>query len=63
MIAYSLNQDINSQKILEDIQKLIHSKVRETNNSVPLVLVIDIKEISQQDSNIISKIEYKQLDH
>lgn len=63
MIAYVLNKEINGQKLLEDIQKLINSKVIENNNSESLVLVVDVRRIVEDNTSLIPKIEYHQLDH
>lgn len=62
MIAYCLNQNIDGQVLLADIQKLITNKVSELGNPESLVLVIDIKQVTQDDS-FIPKLEYKTLDH
>lgn len=61
MIAYCLNQNIDGQALLANIQKLITNKISEIKNSESLVLVIDIKQITQNDP-LIPKLEYKQLD-
>lgn len=58
MIAYCLNKEINAQKLLDDIQKLVNNKINETQDSSSLVLVIDIKQISQTTTDHIPKIEY-----
>jgi hypothetical protein len=61
MIAYCLNQNIDGQALLANIQKLITNKISEMKNPESLVLVIDIKQVTQNDS-LIPKLEYKQLD-
>lgn len=58
MIAYCLNQEINGQKLLDDIQKLVINKINETQDPSSLVLVIDIKQITQTITDHIPKIEY-----
>lgn len=55
MLAYSLNKDLNGNKILSDLQKLI-DKHRITSSSL---LVIQIREICSEVSEHIPKIEYK----
>ena len=62
MIAYCLNQNINGQKILEDIQNLVSKKIQQNHESKPLVLVIDIKEVVDDTTSHIPKIEYTPLD-
>jgi len=62
MIAYCLNQNINGQKILEDIQNLVSKKMQQNHESKPLILVIDIKEVVDDTTSHIPKIEYTQLD-
>jgi len=62
MIAYCLNQNIDGQVLFADIQKLINNKVSELGNPESLILVIDIKQVTQDDS-FIPKLEYKTLDH
>ena len=62
MIAYCLNQNINGQKILEDIQKLVSQKIQQNHESKSLVLVIDIKEVAHDTTSLIPKIEYTPLD-
>lgn len=56
MIMYTLNKDINGQKLLEDIQKMVQNKLSQTSNT--LVLVIDIKEVVQDSDAHIPKITY-----
>lgn len=55
MLAYCLNKDLNGQKILSDIQKLIDKSVKSPSS----ILVIQIKEIVTETSDLIPKIEYK----
>lgn len=60
MLAYCLNKNVNGENLLKDIQKLIDSKSKD--NTTNLVLVIDVKEISQESTQHIPKIEYHPLD-
>jgi hypothetical protein len=62
MIAYCLSQNINGQKLLEDIQNLVAKKMQQNHESKPLVLVIDIKEVVNDTTSHIPKIEYTPLD-
>jgi len=62
MIAYCLSQNINGQKLLEDIQNLVAKKMQQNHESKPLVLVIDIKEVVNDTTYHIPKIEYTPLD-
>lgn len=56
MIMYTLNKDINGQKLLEDIQKMVQNKLSQTSSQ--LVLVIDVKEVVQDSDVHIPKITY-----
>lgn len=56
MLAYNLNKQIEGQKILSDIQKLVSSHNGPKNN---LVLVIQLKNSIPDNSSEIPKIEYK----
>lgn len=60
MLAYVLNKEISGDIILRDIQSLVQKKLSESGNN--LVLVIQIKEISQENCELIPKITYKPLD-
>jgi hypothetical protein len=62
MIAYCLSQNINGQKLLEDIQNLVAKKMQQNHESKPLVLIIDIKEVVNDTTSHIPKIEYTPLD-
>ena len=59
MIAYCLNKEIDGQSLLNNIQRLIHQKITETQDASSLVLVIEVKQISQTTTDHIAKIEYK----
>jgi len=58
MIAYSLNKNIDGQKILQDIQKLIN-KYSNNHTSKQLILTIRVNEIAQDNDDYILKLEYK----
>lgn len=60
MLVYKLNQQIDGNKLLNDIQKYIHKNIKQ---NVESLLVIKIQEISYNDDNAIPKIEYKNLDN
>lgn len=62
MIAFKLNQNIDAQKLLGSIQKLV-SKYAVDKNPENLLLVIQIQEISYNDDTSIPKIEYKPMDN
>jgi len=55
MLAYTLNNSLDGQKLLQDIQNLINK----TNHIQDRVMIIDIKQISQESSDHIKKIEHK----
>lgn len=59
MLAYKLNQQINGEKLLKDIQKLIISNI--TQNAEYL-LIIKVQEISNDDNTMIPRLENKPLD-
>lgn len=56
MLAYRLDKQIPSEKIIQDIQKLVSSRSKETDS---LVLVISLKSISNTDTTLIPKITFK----
>lgn len=58
MIVYKLDKQINSQKILKDIQNLVQKFIQQEPNKIP-ILIIDIKTVTTEDINLIPKIEYK----
>jgi hypothetical protein len=59
MICYKLDKNIDGNKILQDIQKLI-SKNSNTDNK-EIVLVISIKQITNHSGDsLIPKLEYKE---
>jgi len=56
MLAYSLNKNLDGQKILQDMQNLISKYNTKDNN---FVLVIQVKEVVVDNNSFIPKIEYK----
>ena len=56
MLAYALSENIDGNKLIKDIQQMI-LQFQEQNPNVSLVLTIDIKKISYDDSSIIPKLE------
>ena len=61
MIAYNLTKEISGEKILKDIQNLIQ-KFREANQEGIPLLTISIRTITKDDTSLIPKLEYKNLD-
>jgi hypothetical protein len=61
MIAYVLNKEIGSEKVLDDINNLINKFKKEFPEQIP-ILVIQIKNISTDDNSLIPKLENKNLD-
>jgi hypothetical protein len=55
MLAYCLNKNLDGQKILQDIQKLISKSPQNKD----LILVIKVQEVGVDNNNLIPKIEYK----
>lgn len=60
MLAYILNQNIDGNKLLSDIQKLI-SKFQQDNPNVTPIVIVDIKSVSYEDTSLIPKLETKNL--
>lgn len=60
MLAYILNQNIDGNKLLSDIQKLISKFQQDNPNATPIVIV-DIKSVSYEDTSLIPKLETKNL--
>jgi len=56
MLAYRLDKQIPAEKIIQDIQKLVSSRGEETDS---LVLVITLNKITNTDTTLIPKIEFK----
>jgi hypothetical protein len=59
MICYKLDKNIDGNKILQDIQKLITKNSNVDNKEI--VLVISIKQITNHSGDsLIPKLEYKE---
>lgn len=58
MLAYVLNQNIDGNKLIGDIQKLISQFQQQNPNTTP-ILTIEIKSISYDDTSLIPKLEVK----
>lgn len=58
MISITLNKQISCEHICEQVQKIV-TKFQNSNGTANLVLVIDVKEITQTTDDLIPKIEYK----
>lgn len=58
MIAYKLNQNIEAQKLLQDIQKLIQQNIKDQNPE-NFLLVVRVQQINYNDDSSIPKLEYK----
>lgn len=59
MIAYTLNKNINGEKLLNDINKLVNEfQKNNIDNQIP-ILVIDIRTVTRDDNSLIPKLEYK----
>jgi hypothetical protein len=61
MIAYVLDKQIGAERILGDINNLINKFRNESPEQIP-ILVIQIKTISRDDTSLIPKLEYKNLE-
>lgn len=60
MIAYVLNNNIDSQKLIRDIQELINKTLSNDPNQNGHILKIEIKPISRDDTAMIPKLEFKE---
>lgn len=56
MLAYQLDKQLSGEKILTDIQQLIHKNI--TDNKKDMLLVIKIQEVSYEDTSCIPKLLY-----
>jgi hypothetical protein len=57
MIYIKLDKNIQCESICQKIQQLIATMSQDTSQSI---LVIDIKPINNDDTNLIPKLEYSQ---
>jgi hypothetical protein len=55
MLAYSLNHDIDSNKLLHDIQNLVSKTISPDKQ---FVLVVRVQEVTLDNTSLIPKIEY-----
>jgi hypothetical protein len=59
MICYKLDKNIDGNKILQDIQKLVSKNSNENNEEI--ILVISIKKITNHSGDsLLPKLEYKE---
>jgi hypothetical protein len=57
MLAYCLDKNIDSQKLLRDIQNLINSYTKQPQDS--LILTVRIIKVEQDTTEHIPKLEHK----
>jgi len=58
MKSYKLDKKIDGEKILQDIQDLVTKFSHNHPDKIP-ILYIDIRSISEDNTNLIPKLEYK----
>jgi len=58
MLAYVLNQNIDGNKLLADVQKLISSFQKDNPNIQP-ILIVEVKSVTYEDTSMIPKLEFK----
>lgn len=56
MLAYRLDKNIDSEKLVNDINKMLS---KESGDKSQMVLVISLKHLSQEDVSLIPKLEHK----
>jgi len=61
MLAYKLSNNIDGNKLISDIQKLIQRSVQPSNQNIEHLLIITVKEITHDDNSLISKLEYHNI--
>lgn len=59
VLAYKLNQQINTEKLLQSIQKMVH---KDADQNKEYLLIIKLQEISYNDDTSIPKLEHFNLD-
>lgn len=59
MLYYVLNKNIEGEKILKDIEKLVHNFTKNNKTDDAPVLCISLKTISYNDHTMIPKLEHK----
>lgn len=57
MLAYQLDKQLSGEKILTDIQQLVHKNVTDSNKKY--MLVVRVQEINYESTAHILKIENK----
>jgi hypothetical protein len=60
-LSYSLNNNISSEKLSADINKLIDKFVQD-NGDDDLLLCVEIKKITSTTNSLIPKLEYKKTE-
>jgi hypothetical protein len=60
-LSYSLNNNISSEKLSADINKLIDKFVQDNGND-DLLLCVEIKKITSTTNSLIPKLEYKKTE-
>lgn len=60
MLAYSLSENINGEKLLKDIQSLVQKTVVPNKR---YVLTIKVNEIDYENDSLIPKLTSQDLDH
>lgn len=58
MISYVLNKEISAEKIIQDIDHMV-TKFKQNNLDKTPILYIDIRTISNENTTLIPKVEYK----
>lgn len=58
MLAYSLENNISGEKLLQDINRMIDSFRKNSPGKNP-ILYIDIRSVIYDDTSLIPKLEYK----
>jgi len=56
MLAYRLDKNIDSEKLVNDINRMLS---KESGDKSQMVLVVSLKHLSQEDVSLIPKLESK----
>lgn len=56
MLAYRLDKNIDSEKLVNDINKMLS---KESGDKSQMVLVVSLKHLSQESVCLIPKLEHK----
>lgn len=59
MLCYSLNKNLGCEKICKDISDLINKISKQENGSPDLLLVIDIKPVTESNQCLLPRLEHK----